>query len=158
MPNSFALPPVEYCLGTRPSHAANSRPLWKAAPLPIAAIIMVVDEVERRSIGRPWLTLVIDVATRVILGFYLSLDAPSSTSVASALSHAILPKRLSLESAAISGSWPAEGLPEMIHLDNAKEFHGNALKRGCREHGILLTYRPPQTPHFGATSNGSLAP
>jgi putative transposase len=113
------------------------------------ADIMVVDEVERRSIGRPWLTLVIDVATRVILGFHLSLDAPSSTSVALALSHAVLPKRLSLESEAISGSWPAEGLPETIHLDNAKEFHSNALKRGCREHGILLTYRPPQTPHFG---------
>ena len=113
------------------------------------ADIMVVDEVERRSIGRPWLTLVIDVATRVILGFHLSLDAPSSTSVALALSQAVLPKRLSLESEAISGSWPAEGLPETIHLDNAKEFHSNALKRGCREHGILLTYRPPQTPHFG---------
>ena len=54
------------------------------------ADIMVVDEVERRSIGRPWLTLVIDVATWVILGFHLSLDAPSSTSVALALSHAIL--------------------------------------------------------------------
>jgi putative transposase len=113
------------------------------------ADIMVVDEVERRSIGRPWLTLVIDVATRVILGFHLSLDAPSSTSVALALSHAVLPKRSSLESETISGSWPAEGLPETIHLDNAKEFHSNALKRGCREHGILLTYRPPQTPHFG---------
>jgi putative transposase len=113
------------------------------------ADIMVVDEVERRSIGRPWLTLVIDVATRMILGFHLSLDAPSSTSVALALSHAVLPKRLSLESEAISGSWPAEGLPETIHLDNAKEFHSNALKRGCREHDISLTYRPPQTPHFG---------
>jgi putative transposase len=113
------------------------------------ADIMVVDEIERRSIGRPWLTLIIDVATRMILGFHLSLDAPSSTSVALALSHAILPKRLSLESEAISGSWPAAGLPETIHLDNAKEFHSNALKRGCREHGILLTYRPPQTPHYG---------
>jgi putative transposase len=113
------------------------------------ADIMVVDEIERRSIGRPWLTLIIDVATRMILGFHLSLDAPSSTSVALALSHAILPKQLSLESEAISRSWPAAGLPETIHLDNAKEFHGNALKRGCREHGILLTYRPPQTPHYG---------
>jgi putative transposase len=128
---------------------APKRPLELVQIDHTLADIMVVDEVERRSIGRPWLTLVIDVATRVILGFYLSLDAPSSTSVALALSHAVLPKRLSLESAAISGSWPAEGLPETIHLDNAKEFHGNALKRGCREHGILLTYRPPQTPHFG---------
>jgi len=113
------------------------------------ADIMVVDEVERRSIGRPWLTLVIDVATRVILGFHLSLDAPSSTSVALALSHAVLPKRFSFDSDAIAGSWPVGGLPETIHLDNAKEFHSNALKRGCREHSISLTYRPPQTPHYG---------
>jgi putative transposase len=113
------------------------------------ADIMVVDEIERRSIGRPWLTLVIDVATRVVLGFHLSLDAPSSTSVALALSHAVLPKRIFLEEDALSGSWPTAGLPETIHLDNAKEFHSHALKRGCREHGISLTFRPPQTPHFG---------
>lgn len=128
---------------------APKRPLELVQIDHTLADIMVVDEVERRSIGRPWLTLVIDVATRMILGHHLSLDAPSSTSVALALSHAILPKRLSLESKAISGSWPAAGLPETLHLDNAKEFHSNALKRGCREHGISLTYRPPQTSHFG---------
>ena len=31
--------PVDICLGTRPSHAAKSRPFAKAAPLPIAATI-----------------------------------------------------------------------------------------------------------------------
>jgi hypothetical protein len=41
MPSRRALPPVECCLGTIPSHAENSRPLRKAAPLPIAATIAV---------------------------------------------------------------------------------------------------------------------
>ena len=41
MPSSLALPPVEYCRGTKPSHAAKSRPLRKAAPLPMAATIAV---------------------------------------------------------------------------------------------------------------------
>ncbi len=41
IPYSFALPPVECCFGTRPIHAANSRPLRKAAPLPIEATIAV---------------------------------------------------------------------------------------------------------------------
>ena len=41
MPNSLALPPVECCRGTSPSQDANSRPLWKAEPLPIAATIAV---------------------------------------------------------------------------------------------------------------------
>ncbi len=41
MPSSFALPPVEYWRGTMPSHAANSRPLRNAAPLPMAATMAV---------------------------------------------------------------------------------------------------------------------
>jgi hypothetical protein len=41
MPIKRALPPVEYCLGTSPSQAANSRPFRKAAPLPIAATMAV---------------------------------------------------------------------------------------------------------------------
>lgn len=40
MPSSLAFPPVEYCRGTRPSHAAKSRPFRKAAPLPMAATMV----------------------------------------------------------------------------------------------------------------------
>src|SRR3954463_13583811 len=47
MPYSFAWPPVECCRGTRPSQAANSRPLLNAAPLPIAATVAV------ETSGRP---------------------------------------------------------------------------------------------------------
>jgi len=36
--------------------------------------IMVVDEVQRESMGRPWVTVAFDVATRVALGFVLSLN------------------------------------------------------------------------------------
>src|ERR1700722_12330869 len=41
MPNNLALPPVEYCRGTTPSHAAKSRPFRKAAPLPMAVTMAV---------------------------------------------------------------------------------------------------------------------
>jgi len=93
------------------------------------------------------LTLVIDVATRAIAGFHLSLDAPSATSTALAISHAVLPKGGPQSN--LSESWPMQGLPQMIHLDNAKEFHSQALERGCREHRISLKFRPPRTPHYG---------
>jgi hypothetical protein len=36
MPSSGGLPPVECCWGTSPSHAAKSRTLVKAVPLPTA--------------------------------------------------------------------------------------------------------------------------
>ena len=113
------------------------------------ADIIVVDEVDRKPIGRPWLTIVVDVATRMIAGFHLSLDSPSSSSVALAISHAVLPKTADIEGLGIDASWPVDGLPHLIHLDNAKEFHGQALERGCQEHGIALKFRPPRMPHFG---------
>jgi putative transposase len=57
------------------------------------ADVIVVSELDRKPIGRPWLTLVIDVASRMIAGFHLSLDSPSSASVALAISHAVLPNQ-----------------------------------------------------------------
>jgi transposase InsO family protein len=56
--------------------------------------VMVVDESQRMVLGRPWLTLAIDVASRVVTGFYVSLDAPAAISVAIVLTHAVLPKDL----------------------------------------------------------------
>jgi putative transposase len=108
-----------------------------------------VDELERKPIGRPWLTLVLDVAPRAVLGFFLSLNAPSSLSVALALNQAVLPKEAYLAKQKVEASWPMQGLPRTLQVDNAKEFHAQSLLRGCRQHGIELVYRPPARPHFG---------
>lgn len=111
--------------------------------------VLIVDDVERRPIGRPWLTLAIDVATRVVAGFCIALERPSSLAVALTISHVCLPKNDFLRQRQIEADWPVAGLPRRLHLDNAKEFHGQALTRGCREYGIELSYRPPHQPHFG---------
>ena len=39
--------------------------------------LILVDPIEREPIGRPWVTLAIDVHSRCIAGFHLSLEAPS---------------------------------------------------------------------------------
>jgi putative transposase len=44
---------------------------------------------------------------------------------------------------------PICGIPDGIHLDNAKEFHSHALVRGAQEYGIELSYRPLGQPHYG---------
>jgi len=113
------------------------------------ADIIIVDEVDRRPIGRPWLTLAIDVATRVVGGFCIALESPGSLSVALTVSHLCLPKTDFLRQRQIDFEWPVHGLPRRIHLDNGKEFHGRALTRGCREYGIGISYRPPLQPNFG---------
>jgi putative transposase len=111
--------------------------------------VVVVDEGDRLPIGRPWLTLAIDVASRVVLGFSVSLEGPSVVSVALTLVHAVLPKDLWLADRQLEVPWPMWGLPELLQLDNAPEFHSRALVRGAQEYGIRIDYRPPGTPHFG---------
>jgi putative transposase len=111
--------------------------------------VMVVDEVRRESMGRPWITVAFDIATRVVLGFHLSLHAPSAVSVGLALAMTGLPKEQWLAERSLELDWPMFGLPKALHLDNAAEFHSVALSRGCERYGIGLEYRPPGRPYFG---------
>ena len=111
--------------------------------------VIVVDEAHRLPIGRPWLTLAVDVATRVVVGFYVSLEAPSSTSVALCLTQAVLPKEPWLKSRALACAWPVWGPPRAVHTDNGADFTSAALRRGCDEYGITLILRPVATPHYG---------
>jgi putative transposase len=111
--------------------------------------IMLVDDITRACIGRPWLTLVLDVHTRLVAGLYLSLDPPSAAGTGLAVAHAILPKTKWLADRGVTLAWPVHGIPELIHADNGREFHSRAFTRGCEQHGIRLAYRPPATPRFG---------
>jgi putative transposase len=111
--------------------------------------VVVVDEQDRLPIGRPWLTLAVDVGTRVVAGFSVSLDGPSTISVALVLTHAVMPKEIWLADLGLELEWPVSGIPKCLHLDNAKEFQSAALVRACQEYGVELEYRPPRTPHFG---------
>jgi putative transposase len=111
--------------------------------------IQLVDDLARAVVGRPWLTLVLDVFSRSVPGFYLSFDAPSATGVALAVAQAVLAKPDWLSERNLDFAWPMHGLPQSLHLDNGKEFHSKALKRGCQQHGVRIDYRPPATPRFG---------
>jgi putative transposase len=112
--------------------------------------VILVDHEHRRSIGRPWLTLAVDIASRAVVGFSISLEAPSALSVSLVLTHAVLPKTCWLADRELQNlDWPMAGLPRLIHVDNAKEFHSRALLRGCQEYGIAIEHRPRGRPHLG---------
>jgi putative transposase len=111
--------------------------------------VIVVDDLHRKPIGRPWLSLAIDIATRTVPGFFLSLQSPSALSVAMTISRAVLPKDEYLAALQVQADWPVCGIPETLHLDNGKEFHARALLRGCGQYGIRIVHRPPCRPHFG---------
>lgn len=112
--------------------------------------IILVDEKDRIPIGRPWITVAIDVYTRMVVGWYISFDPPGTLATGISISTAILPKDALLARLGVSFSWPCQGKPRTIQADNAKEFRGDTLKHACDEHGIDLKFRKVKKPNYGA--------
>ncbi|AZA91780.1 Transposon Tn7 transposition protein tnsB [Chryseobacterium nakagawai] len=111
--------------------------------------VILVDEVFRQPFNRPYLTVAIDVYSRMILGINISFDPPGAMGTGLCISNAILPKETYLQKLGIDGSWGCWGVMETIHVDNAKEFRGIMLKKACENYGINLEFRPVATPHYG---------
>ena len=111
--------------------------------------IQIVDETHRKPIGRPYITVALDVYSRMIYGFHLTLDAPGLYSVGQTLYMGLLPKEEYLENLSIEGEWKIFGVPDTIHVDNAKEFRSRGLKTFCEIFGINLEFRPRGMPFFG---------
>ena len=109
----------------------------------------MVDNLTRAPIQRPWLTLAIDVHSRCIVAFICRSSAPSATSVALCVTQAVLPKSHWPAERKVDAQWPVHGLMTRLHLDNAKEFRSEALRRGCEQYGIAIDHRPVRTPHYG---------
>lgn len=113
------------------------------------ADIILVDDVHRKPIGRPWITLAIDVHSRMVAGYYLSFDPPSETSVAICVAHAMLPKDDWLVLHKVDASWPVWGVPRKIHVDNGADFRSNNFQQSCLAYGINLEFRPVKQPRYG---------
>lgn len=111
--------------------------------------LIVVDEVDRKPLARPWFTVAIDVFSRAVAGFYLSLEAPSAASTGMCVACAILPKDSLLARWGIATRWPVWGKMAAIHCDNGKDFRGAMLRRACQEYGIELRFRPVRQPQYG---------
>ncbi|WP_312991427.1 helix-turn-helix domain-containing protein [Chryseobacterium flavum] len=111
--------------------------------------IILVDEVFRQPFNKPYLTVAIDVYSRMILGINISFDPPGAMGTGLCISNAILAKETYLQKLGVDGSWGCWGVMETIHVDNAKEFRGIMLKKACENYGINLEFRPVATPHYG---------
>jgi putative transposase len=109
--------------------------------------IVVVDSLYRQPLGKPYLTLATDVATRCVLGFVISFVPPGAGTVSLCLTTIVAPKVEWLREMGVIGDWPMSGLPKSLHPDGAAEFRSKALQRGCAQYGIELVYR--ERPHHG---------
>lgn len=97
-------------------------------------------------LGRPYLTLVVDVFSGCVLGFHLSYNPPSYVSAAKAIVHAIKPKALDMIGVELQNGWPCYGKFETLVVDNGAEFWSNSLEHACKEVGINIQYNPVRKP------------
>ena len=109
--------------------------------------IVVVDDLYRQPLGKPYLTLATDLASRCVVGFVISFVPPGAGTVSLCMTLIVSPKAAWLKQLGVAGEWPMAGLPKTLHLDGAAEFKSKALRRGCGQYGIELVYR--ERPHHG---------
>jgi putative transposase len=70
----------------------STRPLERVEIDHFLADVYLRCEHTGKILGRPWITLVVDHYSRMVLGYHITFAPPSAESVLAALRHAILPK------------------------------------------------------------------
>jgi len=114
--------------------------------------LKVVVGTEAGPIGQPWLTVLIDYYSRMVLGFCLGFEPPSYAVLMEALRTAILPKTDMMNRfAKVQGTWPCFGIPERIVCDRGSDLISKDFEQAAFQLGIELDFNPPRTPHFKGT-------
>lgn len=114
--------------------------------------LKVVVGTKAGPIGQPWLTVLIDYYSRMVLGFCLGFEPPSYAVLMEALRTAILPKTdLMKRFPRIQGIWPCFGIPERIVCDRGSDLISKDFEQAAFQLGIELDFNPPRTPHFKGT-------
>lgn len=106
--------------------------------------VVVLDDETKRVLGRPSLTLIIDKASRMIVGYFLTIETPNAADVLAALRHAMLPKLPSyLKWLKVQNPWPAFGLFRVLATDRGRDFLAKHVRRSLEILGVDLLAMPP---------------
>jgi len=114
--------------------------------------LKIVVGTEAGPLGQPWLTVLIDYHSRLIVGFCLGFEPPSYPVIMEALRQAILPKSYVRERyPAIKNPWPCFGIPERLVCDRGSDLTSKDLEQAAFQLGMELDFMPPRTPHLKGT-------
>jgi putative transposase len=154
-----SLDPYEVDKGRLGKHAANQLHRTAIGKLIVRKIldrweidhtpldILVVDDETGKHIGRPFLTIVLDRHSRMVMSYLIHFSAPNTESVLRVIERAIRPKADWLSRfSAVLNEWRAHGLPSRIVPDNAAEFHAGDLVSAFNELGIEIMYPASRAP------------
>lgn len=111
--------------------------------------VLVVDLETGKVIGRPYMTVIIDRASRMVMAFLIHLSTPNTETVLRVIDRAIRPKQEWLSRyPAVLCTWLARGLPLRLVPDNAAEFHAGAIYLAFNDLGIELFYPKARGPEM----------
>ena len=114
--------------------------------------LKIVVGTEAGPLGQPWLTVLVDYYSRMIVGFCIGFEPPSYAVIMEALRHAILPKTYVRERyPSITNDWPCFGIPSKLVCDRGSDLTSKDLENAAFQFGIELDFTPPRTPNFKGT-------
>lgn len=113
------------------------------------ADVALVDRTLREPLDRPWITFIIEVWTRCILGFYFTFGDPSIYRCGQAVVNAILPKQAMLMELDLDVDYPMHGTVARLHADQAKPHRSTAFRSACLSVGMDPDVREPGPAHHG---------
>lgn len=109
---------------------------------------LMVVSADRKTAGRPTITVVFERASRCVLGYHLSLAGHGVPAVFEALRHALLPKTYLQDRYADLGiKWEPFGWFERLLMDNGREFHADAVADAMMNLGIACEFAASRTPN-----------
>ena len=130
------------------SDILSTRPLKRVEVDHTQLDIHVLHDKHHTLIGRPYLTALIDHYSHMIVGILLSFENPSSSAVRMACLNAFTRKQTYLEQIGVDDYWPAHGVPDVMVVDNGKEFWGKHFEQIMDSVGFVVQYCPIRSPHY----------
>lgn len=111
----------------------------------IADVILVSDYDRNQPVGRPTVYVVIDVFSRLVVGWYIGFENPSYVAAIQALHVALTNKTHFFKDIEIETdcfSWPTPGLPEAILADRG-ELIGHQIEGLESSYKVRIENTPP---------------
>ncbi len=122
-----------------------------------AIVIYQLPSGEEIVLGRPWLTLAVDVATRAIVSHVISFTPPSVWTLGETLWRMAMPKRVPPD---MAERYPmlanVRGKPVEIVVDNAVEFRSHTMEAAARSAGFSVRFCPVAKPRYRAVGERAM--
>jgi putative transposase len=90
------------------------------------------------SVGKPWLTIVVDDYSRAVAGYYLSFEPPSSLRTTLASRQGIWRKG--------HPHWAICGIPDVLYTDKGSDFRLKHLEQVAADLKLRLVFSTPGQP------------